>query len=235
MTSREELLSAYGRYLELELLLPDWREQLQDHNEALEDAKAELNWQKVKLLEAENPDFFQRLLGNREAKIEKAQEAVRDASAEYEKLKWDIAQLETTISEAQQEFDRLALDMPQYQQLLPLDAQEARYLAPAAIVAASGCLDALEAAGPWVRRDANTTRVRSGNRRMELLARAQAYAGTLMRLLSLLPEGTIVPGRYLRDPDNYIRGVTSEYAQLDRLHYAMDQVRDHRRSWRAML
>lgn len=235
MTSREELLSAYGRYLELEQLLPDWQQQLQDKNEALQEAKEELNWQKLQLMGTENPNFFQRLLGNWEAKIEKAQEEVRAASAEYEQQKWDIAQLEATISEAQQEFDRLALDTQRYQQMLPLNAQEARYLAPAAIVAASRCLAALEAASPWVRRDARTTRVSSGNRRMELLAQAQSHAGTLMRLLSLLPEGTIVPGRYLRDPDNYIRGVTSEYAQLDRLNYAMDQVRDHRRSWRAML
>lgn len=221
MTSREELLSAYGRYLELEQLLPNWQQELQDKNDALQEAKEEMNWQKLQLIGAENPNFFQRLLGNWEAKIEKAQEEVRAATAEYEKQKWDIAQL--------------AEDMQAYQQMLPLNQQEARYLAPAAIVAASECLAALEAASPWVRRDAHTTRISSGNRRMELLAKAQSHAETLMRLLSLLPEGTIVPGRYLRDPDNYIRGVTSEYAQMDRLNYAMDQIREHRRSWRDML
>lgn len=235
MTSREELLSAYGRYLELEQLLPNWQQELQDKNDALQEAKEEMNWQKLQLIGAENPNFFQRLLGNWEAKIEKAQEEVRAATAEYEKQKWDIAQLAATLSEAQQEFDRLAEDMQAYQQMLPLNQQEARYLAPAAIVAASECLAALEAASPWVRRDAHTTRISSGNRRMELLAKAQSHAKTLMRLLSLLPEGTIVPGRYLRDPDKYIRGVTSEYAQMDRLNYAMDQIREHRRSWRDML
>lgn len=235
MTSREELLSAYGRYLELEGLIPDWQLQLQEKNEDLQDAKEELNWRKVQLLSAQNPDFFQRLLGKWEAKVEKAQEEVRTATAEYEKQKWEIAQLEAVLAEGQQEFERLALRKDAYQQLIPLKREEACYLAPAAIAAADRCLAALEAASPWVRRDARTTRVSSGNRRMEFLARAKDQAENLMQLLSLLPEGTLVPGGYLRNPDYYIRGVTSEYAQLDRLNNAIDQVREHRRSWKDML
>lgn len=235
MTNREELLRAYGRYLELEGKIPDWQLQMQEKKEELLDAKAELNYQQVQLLSAQNPDFLQRLFGNWEAKVEKAQEEVRAASAECEKLKWEIAQLETTLAEGQQEFDRLALDTDAYRQLLPLERAEERYLAPAAIAAADRCLAALEAAAPWVRMDARTTKVGSGNRRMEFLARAQDQAGILMQLLSLLTEGTIVPGSYLRNPDHYIRGVTSEYAQVDRLNNAIDQIRDHRRSWKGML
>ena len=70
---------------------------------------------------------------------------------------------------------------------------------------------------------------------MEFLALAQEQAGILMQLVSMLPEGTLVPGSYLRNPDYYIRGVTSEYAQVDRLNNAIDQVRQHRRSWKEML
>lgn len=235
MTSREELLSAYGRYLELEGQIPDWQLQLQEKNEALQEAKEELNWRKVQLLSAQNPDFIQRLLGKWEAKVEKAQEEVRTATTEYEKQKWEIAQLEAVLAEGRQEFDRLALHTDAYQQLIPLEREEACYLAPAAIAAADRCLAALEAASPWVRRDVRTTRVGSGNRRMEFLARAQDQAGILMQLLSLLPEGTLAPGSYLRNPDYYIRGVTSEYAQLDRVNNAIDQVRDYRRSWKDML
>lgn len=234
MTEREKLLSAYGRYLELEGCIPYWNQQRQESNEALQEAKAELNYQKIQLLSAQNPDFIQRLLGKWEAKVEKAEEAVRAAAADYEKLKWEIAQLETTIAEGQQEFDHLAMQLQAYRQLLPLEKEEASYLAPAAIAAAERCLEALEGAAPWVRRDAQITRVRSGNRRMEFLARAQSHAERLMFLSSLLPEGTIEPGNYLRNPDYYIRGITSEYAQLDRLNNAIDQIREHRRSWKEM-
>jgi len=234
MTNREELLCAYCRYLELEGAVPDWQFQLQEKKEELEAAKAELNYQKVQLLSAQNPDFFQRLFGRWEAKVEKAQETVRAATAELEKRKWEIAQLETTLTEGQQEFDRLAQQADEYRQLLPLEREEVHYLAPAAIATASRCLEALEAAAPWVRRDARTIRVGSDNRRMEFLARAQSYAERLVALSALLPEGMIDLGNYLRNPDYYIRGVTSEYAQVDRLNNAIDQVRDHRRYWKEM-
>lgn len=234
MTNREELLCAYCRYLELEGAVPDWQFQLQEKKEELEAAKAELNYQKVQLLSAQNPDFFQRLFGRWEAKVEKAQETVRAATAELEKRKWEIAQLETTLTEGQKEFDRLAQQADEYRQLLPLEREEWHHLAPAAVAEANRCLADLEAAAPWVRRDARTTRVGSGNRRMEFLARAQTHAERLVTLSSLLPEGTVELGNYLRNPDYYIRGVTSEYAQVDRLNNAIDQVRDHRRYWKEM-
>lgn len=235
MTERERLLTAYGRYLELEGQLPAWQLQLQEKKEELEDAKQELHYQKVQLLSAQNPDFFQRLFGKWEAKVEKAQEAVRTATGECEKLKWDIAQLETMLEQGQKEFDRLALDVKQYQRMLPLEREEVHYLAPAAIAAAQRCLEALQAAAPWMRADARTTRVVSGNRRMEFLARAQTQAETLMGLYALTPKGTLDVGNYLRNPDYYIRGVTSEYAQLDRLNNAITEVRDLRNRWKEMV
>lgn len=235
MTNREELLSAYRRYLELEGLLPDWQLQLQEKKEELENAKAELHYQKVQLLSAQNPDFLQRLFRTWEAKVEKAQETVRAATAEYEKLKWEITRLENTLAEGQREFDELAQNVDDYQQLHPLAREEWRYLAPAAIGEASRCLDDLEAAAPWVRRDARTTRVGSSNRRMEFLARAQAHAQRMVDLSSLLPEGTIDLGNYLKNPDYYIRGVTSEYAQVDRLNNAIDHVRRFRNSWKELM
>lgn len=235
MTSREERLTAYGRYLELEGAIPDWQLQIQEKKEVLKEANDELKYQQIQLLSAQNPYFFEKWFGKWEAKLEKAQEAVRTATAECEKLKWEIAQLEAVLAEGKQAFDRLAEDTEDYLQLLPLEQEEAHYLAPAAIAAAERCLSALEAAAPWVRNDARTTRVRSGNRRMEFLALAQEQAGILMQLVSMLPEGTLAPGSYLRNPDDYIRGVTSEYAQVDRLNNAIDQVRQHRRSWKEML
>ena len=235
MTNREELLRAYSRYLELEGLLPDWQLQLQEQKEELEDAKAELHYQKVQLLSAQNPDFLQRLFRTWEAKVEKAQETVQAAAAEYEKRKWEIAQLETKLAEGQREFDDLSQNVDDYRQMHPLAREEWHYLAPAAIGEASRCLEDLEAAAPWVRRDARTTRVGSGNRRMEYLARAQVHAQRMVALSSLLPEGTFDLGNYLRNPDYYIRGVTSEYAQVDRLNNAMDQVRHFRNRWKELL
>lgn len=235
MTNREELLSAYRRYLELEGLLPDWQLQLQEKKEELENAKAELHYQKVQLLSAQNPDFLQRLFGRWEAKVEKAQEEVRAATADYEKCKWEISQLETMLAEGQQEFEQLAVNTDAYQQLHPLAEEEWHHLAPAAIAEASRCLADLEAAAPWVRRDAKTTRVGSDNRRMEFLARAQTHAQRMVALSSLLPEGTIDLGNYLKNPDYYIRGVTSEYAQIDRLNNAIDHVRHFRNSWKELL
>ena len=110
MESREELLSAYGRYLELEQLLPGWGQTLQEQKKALQKAEEDLCWQKHALKEMENPNFFQRLM-NWEAKTEKAREEYRGASAAYEKRKWDTDQQETAVTAARREFEALAQNL----------------------------------------------------------------------------------------------------------------------------
>ena len=200
MMNREEQLAAYSRYLELEGQIPDWQLQIEEKNEMLREAKDALHYQKVQLLSAQNPDFLQRLFGKWEAKVEKVQEKVRTAAAECEKLKWDISQLEMMLADGKQEFEQLERNADDYRMLHPLTQAEWHYLAGAAVAEATRCLEDLEAAAPWVRRDASTTRVGSSNRRMEFLARAQAHAERMVALSSLLPEGTMDLGNYLRNP-----------------------------------
>ena len=60
---------------------------------------------------------------------------------------------------------------------------------------------------------------------MEYLGKAEAAAIRLRSILMVLPEGIADVGSYLKAPNAYINGITSEFKQLDRLELAQEQIR----------
>ena len=86
-----------------------------------------------------------------------------------------------------------------------------------------------------MRRDAMSTGVGEGNRRMECLGKAETAARRLLELLEVLPEGVATIGSYLQAPSAYICGVTSEFKQLDRLELAQEQIRTIRNQLKQLL
>ena len=112
--------------------------------------------------------------------------------------------------------------------------EEIAAFAPAAIAAAERVLSFLEEARHWMQEDVRYKGVRPNNRKMECLAEAAANAKRLVEILNMLPEGCASAGGYLRSPEGYVDAVTTEYAKLDRLNNAVNQVRETRNQLRML-
>lgn len=231
MKTTEQILEEYGRFLLLRDAVPGWEAQCREGRAALREKKLDMDWKEVDMKNLENPNFFQRLLGRIEEKQEKARTAYREAAAEYTREKRHLEGLEQKLTEMKQELSALegAEEAWRSRQGEDISKELVRqYIAPAALQAANLILEALEQAGEWMRVDARRRDVQQGNRKLEFLGLASGYALRLVDYLALMGMDPGQQGGYLRYPDSYITGVTSEYKQLDRLNGAMDQVRQVR-------
>ena len=213
----------YGRYLYLEGQVPDLEEQIGNVTEQVNVWKYDMNWRQTEVMRLENPGFLERLFGRAEQKLEKASAELRESRATYEIAKRKLEELEFSLQQMKEEREALAGSRGEYE--AEGSPREVAAFLPAALEAAQRCIEALNNMLPHARRDAQTTYVRPGNRKMEFMGKAAENAQVLNRILALMPEGIVEPGRYFRCPEYYITEVTSEYQQLDRVEMAMNQVK----------
>ncbi len=239
-------LRDYSRFLELEDSIPYWEGQIPELQDRLEEMKWNQQQKELELLQLKEPNFFQRMFGRAEEKKEKISKQIREITAARTAAKGELEGLKNQIETGKQEIGFLAESREAYEaakadaKLTP--AQESRLMmeeitafVPVALETAWRVLEALEDARPWMRRDTMSSRVGEGNRRMECLGKAEAAAERLYGILSVLPEGVADVGSYLKAPNAYINGVTSEFKQLDRLELAQEQIRTIRNQLKQLL
>ncbi len=245
----EELLKKlkdYSRFLELEGSIPYWQSQKPELKARLEEMKWNLQQKEMELLQLKEPNFFQRMFGRAEEKKEKLSKQIREITGARTAAQWELDGLEKQIEAGRLEVQSLSGSREAYEaakakaSLSP--AQESRLMmaeitafVPVALETAWHILEALEDARPWMRKDAVSNRVGEGSRRMECLGKAEAAAIRLREILSVLPEGIADAGSYLKAPNAYICGVTSEFKQLDRLELAQEQIRNIRNQLKLVL
>lgn len=228
-------LKKYGRYLELEDSIPYWEQQCADGKIRLGELRLNQAQKKWELEHLDNPGFFRRLLGRTEEKKEKLTKQLREVTAALNAAQMEQDAMEKRLAEGRQELESLGGSRERYAQAKQeavltsaeesqLMMQEIAALTPAALAAADRILEALEEARSWMQVDVRRTGVGSGNRKMEFLTMAAENAHRLVDILNLLPEGCADTGSYLKNPEGYVDAVTMEYARLDRLNHAMDQV-----------
>lgn len=240
------LLDNYCRFLKLEDNIPYWEGQCPERKARL----AELQWNRqqkeLALAGLENPGFLVRLFGGTEEKKERLCSQIREISAAWTAAKWEVEDLEKKITEGKLKLERLRGSRESYEtakrergldpgQESCLMMAELTAFAPAAMETAGRVLEALEDARFWMQQDAVKKGVSGSNRKMECLTRAEASAGRLRDILSVLPEGVAAVSSYLQSPHDYIYGVSSEFKQLDRLNQAQDQIRTIRNQLRLLL
>lgn len=239
-------LKDYSRFLELEDSIPYWESQIPELKERISEMKWNLQQKEVELLQLKEPNFFQRVFGRAEEKKERLAKQTREIQSARTAAQWELEGLEKKIQTGKQELESLAGSGEAYaaakKEAVLTSAQESRLMmeeitafAPVALETAWRILEALEDARPWMRADAMSNRVAEGNRRMELLGKAEAAALRLRSILAALPEGAADVGSYLKAPNAYICGVTSEFKQLDRLELAQEQIRNLRNQLKLLL
>lgn len=228
-------LKDYSRCLELEDSIPYWEQQKPDLTARIRELDWNRKQKEVTLAGLGEPNFFQKFLGRSEDKKEKLSAQIREITAAQTSAKWELDSLEKQITAAKQELETLRDSRQAYEAaraaavLTP--GQESRLMmeqitafAPIAMETADRVLEALEAARPWMQKDALSSTVKPENRKMECLYMAQDAARRLCGILSAMPEGVADMGSFFQNPYDYICGVTSEFAQLDRLNSAVEQV-----------
>jgi len=239
-------MKSYSRFLELEDSIPYWEAQIPELKTRLEEMSWNLQQKETELLKLKEPNFFQRMFGRAEEKKEKISKQIREITAARTAVQWELDGLRKKLEAGRQEMESLVKSRENYEEakcavaLSPaqesqLMMEEITAFAPVALETAWHILEALEEARPWMRRDAQTTRVGQNNRKMECLSKAEAAAQRLVGILTVMPEGVATIGSYLRAPRDYIYGVTSEFKQLDRLELAQEQVRNVRNQLRLLL
>lgn len=238
-------LRAYGRFLELTDNIPYWEAQIPELKERIEELKWNRDSKEIELMGLKNPNFFQKLFGGLEEKKEKLAQQLSQSTAAWNAAKWELEDLEKKLTAGKQELETLTDSREVYaeakqaavlttMQESQLMMEEIATFTPVAISAADRCLEALEDTRPWMRQDALRTGVSGSNRKMEFLAKAEENAVRLVQILSIMPEGCANVGSYLRSPSGYVDAVTMEYARLDRLNNAIDQVRETRNQLRML-
>ena len=239
-------LHAYSRFLELEDSIPYWESQIPELEDRIEEMQYNKQQKELEMLQLKNPNFFQRVFGKAEAKKETLALQIREIQSAHMAATWDLEGLQKKIEAGKQELEDLTGSEEAYKDALAesvlSSAQESRLMmeeitafAPVALETAWHVLEALEDARPWMQKDALTTRVGQGNRKMACLSKAEAAASRLLEILTVMPEGAAAIGSYLRQPHDYIYGVTSEYKQLDRLEQAQEQIRTIRTQLKQLL
>ena len=222
----------YGRFLELEGKIPEMEEQARSLRESLREMRLDMELKEIAMKNLEDAGLFQRLLGRLDQKKEKAASDWREAKAAFEIASRKQEELEYALKQSKEELEALAGSRAEYEaEGCP---KEVEAFLSAALEAAERCIDALNNMLPYARRDARTTYVRQGNRKMEFMAKAAENAQALKQILGLMPEGIVELGSYFQYPEHYITAVTSEYQQLDRVERAMNQVREVRAKLREM-
>lgn len=241
-----EKLRDYSRLLELEDNIPYWERQIPEQKARLEELKWNCKQKEIMLSGLENPNFFQKLFGRAEERKEKLGSQIREVTAAVTAAKWELEGLEKQIEAGKQELETLRGSGEIYKaakaEAILTSAQESRLMmeeicafVPAAMVIAGRILEALEDARFWMQQDAVSKGVSRNNRKMEHLSDAEAAAERLCGIFAVLPEGVASVGSYLRDPHDYIYGVTSEFKQLDRLNSALEQIGTIRNQLRLLM
>lgn len=229
-------LKDHGRFLELEILIPELKEKLTEGKRLLREAGLETAQNKWAYSKLEKGSFFQRLRGNWEKKKEAAWQNYRAAERREQEYGQAVSFWEEQLAQEQKELAALTGSLERYLQqregyLLSggdrdalLEAQKEQ-LAAIAAKEVDRCIAALEGAHGWMQEDAIRKGVGQENRKMEFLKRAGAHVENIKKLLPLLPEHTVEAPDYMRNPDGFILNYTSEFKQLDRLNLAVEQLR----------
>lgn len=239
-------LQDYSRYLELEDSIPYWEAQKPERKSRIEELRWNRNQKEVALANLKNPNFFQRILGRSEEKKEKIALQLREITSAQTAAQWELDALERKIAAGKQELETLQGSRESYEEAkrnaVLSTAQESRLMmeelsafAPVAMETVNRALEALEDARPWMQKDALSSRVREGNRKMECLYLAQSFTRRLLDLLAVMPEGVASAGSSFANLYDYICGVTSEFKQLDRLNNAVEQLQTVRNQLRLLL
>ncbi|MBR2420945.1 MAG: hypothetical protein IKB09_01170 [Oscillospiraceae bacterium] len=244
----EELIKSlqeYGRFLSLQDLLPQWEQAFSRQKIRIAELRLNRDQKQWELEHLENPGFFRRILGKTEEKKERLTHQLREITAALTAAQWEQQDLNQKIESAKTELEALSnsektyidlkketiLTTMQENQLL---LEEIATFTPTALAAADRLLSSLEEARHWMQEDVRYKGVRSNNRKMECLSEAAGNARRLVQMIGMLPEGCAAVGSYLHSPEGYVDAVTMEYAKLDRLNNAVNQVRETRNQLRML-
>ena len=236
MEKLTELLRGIARYVKLEKLLPALRAQRDEAKQTLKQKELEAAQWKYEADQWEHPGFFRRLLGNTAEKQEAALMKLRTARADRDAAKQNLAVLEEKLEKGTAEFDSLANCLDDYgrakqdflatadpEEAVQLRELELELLRPVALTRLRQLREALEALRPGMRRDTLTTLDGLYGNKFALLDLADQRSEQFRALLAHLPAEGIALGASLTFPSGYIRSVTNDRAQLDRVNIAIDQ------------
>ncbi len=226
----EQILKDYGRYLLLEGQLPGLAQKAETSRRealALERERSQKKWDWESW---EQPGFFQRLLGNREEKREKAHMAFLEADSAWKQAVLDADQAAQALQLVKGELESLASAPEIYAQLEK--TQEVKLLAqdafrPAALQALEACLNALEQALQWENQERNLGgRMPNQDDGMwERLSAAREPANRLKQILMAFPEPDSWTGGYLENPDGFIYdGVIMKASPRNKIRVAIGQL-----------
>lgn len=230
------MLRSFGRFRELETILPKKKQARKEENDRLREAGLNAAQAKWELDKAEKGGFFRRLMGKSEEKKELAYAKYREAMAQEQQAKQRVALLTMELEAMQQEYENCSGSWEIYLAekehcvavgYAPEKWSDVLYpvLREFALWEIGECLDNLESARHWMQEDIRRQRVLEENRKLEFLGNARKHAQSILRLLEQLPEGSVEITNYLRDPDGFILNMTMLYKQLDKLNLAQDQLR----------
>ena len=239
------MLKDYARFLELEDNIPHWEQQRSEGKVRLGELRLSRDQKQWDLDHLENPGFFQRIFGKAEEKKEKLTRQLSQVKAALTAAQWELEDLDKKLEAAKLEMENISGSREAYAQAKQaaqlttmeesqLMMEELAAFTPAALTATDRVIDALENARPWMQQDVRYTGVSSGNRKMEFLELAAENARRLVQILAIMPEGCASVGSYLKAPEGYVDTVTMEYARLDRLNNAIEQVRETRNQLRML-
>lgn len=236
MEHLRELLSNAAKLTELELQLPQMKDQYEELKDSLSDLKNERDWARLAARNLEEPGFFLRLFGKAEEKLEKAQSEARQAAADYEDAKREFDALEyqlhnlqdksAALSGSREAYDHArdtflhSADEDTVQQLRMLEIDAFR---PVAIETVQQIRKALLAARGWMSKEITPRRYSHQNRRMEFIQLADDYAEVLQSLLVYFPEDSVTLGASMSAPGDYIRSVSMNLSQIDLINIAIEQ------------
>lgn len=244
----EELIKTlhdYGRFLSLQDLIPQWEQQFAEQKVRIGELRLNRDQKQWELDNMENPGFFRRLLGKTEEKKDRLGQQLREVTAALNAAQWEQQDLQQKIESAKTELETLSYSRKTYieeknrtilttMQESQLAMEEIASFTPAALAAADRIIASLEEARHWMQEDVRYKGVRPNNRKMECLTEAARNSARLVEIIAMLPEGCASVGSYLRAPEGYVDAVTMEYAKLDRLNNAVNQVRETRNQLRML-
>lgn len=231
MEKLQELLSNAAKLGLMELQLPELQMKRKEWKETLAQQKEERDWARLEAKNLEDPGLFLRLTGRAERKLEKAQEEARQAAAVYEKTKLELENLEYRIGVLQTDCEALAGSREAYeaarmaylgdeQQLREWETEAFR---PVAVETLRRIRHVLYTARGWMRKELNNRYYSKETNRMALLQMADDYAEKLQDLMRYFPEGRVTLGASMAAPSDYIRQVSTNLSQVDRLNIAIEQ------------
>ena len=235
MAQLQELLANAAKLEELELQIPELQIRQKELQENLARQKEERDWARLEAKNLEEPGFFLRLFGKAEQKREKAQEEARQAAAAYEHTKREVENLEYQMDILQKNCDALsgsreAYELARTEYLAGADgaAQQLREweidaFRPVAIETVRKIRQALYAARGWMQKEIQNRYYNRETRRMACFQMADEYAEKLQSLTKYFPEGKVTLGASMSSPHAYIREVSTNLSQVDRLNIAIEQ------------